>query len=399
MELSVWFCDNSNMILKRQNQSILGLPKNHSLRAAGEQKAKNITLGWNLSDGKAYHPEENCPPAQVMVAFGLDSLHCCRLEGKFDYERAITENSGLLVRSFKRIFDTERQREWCDVIFRFGERAFIYGDGSNIPRIVSYATTEEEAERLAREFWEKYAVPMNQNEGGFHIINADRYSSKIQSHEVLLTPQSLLSDEQFSLHYPQGTSIWHSEFVEKLLCKAKGLSIFEGPPGTGKTSYLRHLIWILNKSHRFYFIPTTAMGVLCNSDFVDFWVKELQANKTKRFVVILEDSEKVLMTRESDNREEVSVLLNISDGMLGDFLRLQVICTINCNATQLDHALLRPGRLICHRKFERLNREQAARLAVHLGKSLPQKEDYSLAEVFSGEEQASIFRPRMGFGG
>lgn len=388
------------MISERHNQPVLELPKNRSLRVAVQQKAKNIPLGWNLSDGKAYHPEANCPPAQVMVAFGIDPLHCCKLEGKFDYERAIMENPGLLVRSFKRIFDSERQREWFDVIFRYGERAFIYGDSSiERKRIVSYASTEAEAERMAREFWEKYAVPLKQNEGSFHIINATKYSSEIKTQEVLLTPQSLLSDEQISLHYPEGTSIWHAEFVEKLQGKANGLSIFEGPPGTGKTSYLRHLIWILNKSHRFYFIPTTAMGVLCNSDFVNFWVNEIQAHKKKQFVVILEDSEKVLMTRESDNREEVSVLLNISDGMLGDFLHLQVICTINCKADQLDQALYRPGRLLCHRKFERLDPHQAARLSSHLGKSLPHYQDYSLAEVFAGEEHAVPTRPRMGFGG
>jgi ATP-dependent 26S proteasome regulatory subunit len=105
------------------------------------------------------------------------------------------------------------------------------------------------------------------------------------------------------------------------------------------------------------------------------------------------------MTRGSDNQEEVSSILNLTDGMLGDFLGLQIICTINCRVSDIDQALLRPGRLIAHRKFERLNPAQAARLASQLGKSLPQREDYSLAEVFSGEEQQSTtVRPRMGFG-
>jgi len=35
--------------------------------------------------------------------------------------------------------------------------------------------------------------------------------------------------------------------------------------------------------------------------------------------------------------------------MLADFLRLQIICTINCSAADIDPALLRPGRLLCHR--------------------------------------------------
>ena len=114
--------------------------------------------------------------------------------------------------------------------------------------------------------------------------------------------------------------------------------------------------------------------------------------------MILEDADAVLMSRGSDNRDEVSALLNLSDGMLGDFLSLHIICTINCRVTEIDQALLRPGRLISLKKFERLNREQALRLASHIGKSLPEKDDYSLAEVFSGEEQAAVSHPRMGFG-
>ena len=93
------------------------------------------------------------------------------------------------------------------------------------------------------------------------------------------------------------------------------------------------------------------------------------------------------MARGSDNRDYVSALLNLSDGMLGDFLSLHIICTINCRVLDIDQALLRPGRLICHRKFERLKAEQADRLAAHLGRSLPLKEDYSLAEVFSGRSR------------
>ena len=140
------------------------------------------------------------------------------------------------------------------------------------------------------------------------------------------------------------------------------------------------------------------MGMLSNPKFIGFWAEERNSHADKKLVVILEDADAVLMTRGSDNRDEVSALLNLSDGMLGDFLSLQIICTINCPISDIDQALLRPGRLITHRRFERLDPVQALKLASHLGKSLPEKDEYSLAEVFSGEEQASVSRPRMGFG-
>jgi SpoVK/Ycf46/Vps4 family AAA+-type ATPase len=185
--------------------------------------------------------------------------------------------------------------------------------------------------------------------------------------------------------------------VEKLRERPNGLSIFEGKPGTGKTFYLRHLMGELKKSHRFYFIPTSNMDVLSRPDFIGFWAEQRWAYSDKKFAVILEDSDAALMTRGTDNREQVSALLNLSDGMLADFLRLQIICTINCSATDIDPALLRPGRLVCHRVFGRLDYPQALRLAESLGRKLPLARDYSLAEVFAGHSTDEVNRPRVGF--
>jgi hypothetical protein len=153
----------------------------------------------------------------------------------------------------------------------------------------------------------------------------------------------------------------------------------------------------LKESHRFYFIPTSTMGVLSKPEFIGFWADQRRSHSNRQFVVVLEDSDAALMTRSSDNREQVSAVLNLSDGMLADFLRLQIICTINCSAAEIDPALLRPGRLLCHRVFSRLDFPQAVRLAESLGRKLPVARDYSLAEVFAGHPTDEINRPRLGF--
>jgi len=153
----------------------------------------------------------------------------------------------------------------------------------------------------------------------------------------------------------------------------------------------------LKESHRFYFIPTANLGILSRQDFIGFWADQRRVHAKKKFTVILEDSDAALMTRGSDNREQVSAILNLADGMLADFLRLQIICTINCSAADIDPALLRPGRLICHRVFNRLDYDEAVQLAEKLGNKLPQAHDYSLAEVFAGHDASEINRPRIGF--
>lgn len=154
---------------------------------------------------------------------------------------------------------------------------------------------------------------------------------------------------------------------------------------------------VLKESHRFYFVPPTTMSVLSEPEFIGFWASQRRRHCNRKFVVVLEDSDDAIMTRGRDNCEHVSAILNLSDGMLAAFLRLQIICTINCAATEIDCALLRPGRLLCHRVFRRLDPLAAARLAQSLGQTLPVASDYSLAEVMAGQYSEEVSRPRIGF--
>jgi ATP-dependent 26S proteasome regulatory subunit len=115
------------------------------------------------------------------------------------------------------------------------------------------------------------------------------------------------------------------------------------------------------------------------------------------FVCVLEDADGALMTRDLDNRREVGAILNITDGLLADFLKLQVICSINCSSTEIDPALIRPGRLSTHLLFERMPGWRAQRIAGDLGRELPFQNDYSLAEVFNTPATVLLNKPRIGF--
>jgi len=354
----------------------------------------------DLAEANAFVEEYRKPHVPVMSAFGGGRLHVCRFYGSWDLDRMVTENAETLFRSIRKLSSKDAKdakaatKEWDDLTFRFGTQAFLYADKD---RIIGFAATPVEAEKLVTKFSQEYRKPMPPTSDGgiFFLIQQD--GDNIKTKEVSLSSDTVLKPEALALHYGSGSREWHQGFVEKLCERTNGLSIFEGRPGTGKTFYLRHLMGELKESHRFYFIPTSTMGILSRPDFIGFWTDQRWHHSTKRFVVILEDSDAALMTRGSDNREQVSAILNLSDGMLADFLRLQIICTINCSAADIDSALLRPGRLVCHRVFGRLDYTQAARLAESLGRKLPHDRDYSLAEVFAGNDTDEIPRPRMGF--
>jgi len=340
---------------------------------------------------RTFFPTQNQPPVPILAAFGEGRLHQCRLEGRWDLERAATESWEAVVRSHRELGPNTGQNFWESMIFQFGERRFLCADKS---RIVGYGTTAEIAEEIVREFTTAFGVTPTKTGGQFQLIRKERNDFKCEN--VTLGLDTVLSDDEFSLRYPNGAGKWHGEFVEKLHGRKSGLSILEGTPGTGKTSYVRHLMGSLQETHRFYFIPPSNMKMLSQPEFIGFWASERQKNSEQRLVVILEDADAAVMTRASDNQEEVSALLNLSDGMLGDFLSLQIVCTINCTAAEIDQALLRPGRLITHKVFGRLEPSEAERLAASLGTKLPEAGDYSLAEIFAGRPEI-VARPRVGF--
>ena len=349
----------------------------------------------DLAEANAFVEFQRKPHVPIMSAFGGGRLHTCRFYGAWDLDRMVAENADRLFRSIRELVAKDVKdltKQWDDLTFQLGPRAFIYADKN---RIVGFAVTAIEAERLVVRFSKKYRTPTTAAGGDFHLIQ--QADSEIKCHTVTLLPDTILSAEAFHLHYGNGSPEWHQDFIGKLRAKNHGLSIFEGKPGTGKTFYLRHLVGVLKGSHRFYFVPTKTMDVLTNPEFIGFWANQRRLHSDRQFVVILEDADAALMTRGADNREQVSALLNLSDGLLGDFLKLQIICTINCSAADLDPALLRPGRMLCHRVFGRLDYRQAERLAESLGRKLPQVRDYALAEVFAGHNAGEMNRPRIGF--
>ncbi len=89
----------------------------------------------------------------------------------------------------------------------------------------------------------------------------------------------------------------------------------------------------------------------------------------------------------------------MSDGLIGAALNHKFLLTFNTELENLDRAVTRPGRLRYLKKFERLTKEQARKVAKDNNLILPDKEDFSLAEIFNGEGLAKQEqqKARIGF--
>lgn len=220
----------------------------------------------------------------------------------------------------------------------------------------------------------------------FSVVTAS--SGHLGSRTIVVTPK-LRSRDDVALHYGPQFVDWHLQFISKLRRLPCGLTILRGEPGTGKTSYLRFLMKVLRRTHRFYYLPLNVYPLLSNPATLGFWLERSAAQPRRKMVVILEDAETLLMQRADDNQDRVSDLLNMSDGLLGDALKLQVICTVNSGLDNMDPALMRPGRLIDRYQFERLPPQLAVALAEAKRLPIAPSPDYSLAELYCGANGGS----------
>ena len=136
-----------------------------------------------------------------------------------------------------------------------------------------------------------------------------------------------------------------SEKIENFIQKEKsGIIILHGEKGTGKSTYINHLI-TSNPEKQFVYFPSALVPLLGEPSFTDFFPR------LKDSVLILEDCEDALRSREAvGGNRAVNQLLNLSDGLLKS-LGIKFICTFNAPPEEIDEALLRKGRLFSKYEF------------------------------------------------
>ncbi len=188
-------------------------------------------------------------------------------------------------------------------------------------------------------------------------------------------------------NYGEGFKKVHEKIVEKINSKTNGLYVFNGEPGTGKSTYIKYLASIL-PDKKFVYIPEFMMGMLNQPDVIRLLLDN------KNVIMVIEDAEKLIRKREQDDGSSVvSTLLNFTDGILSDIMGIPIILTYNTHSDNIDQALLRKGRLQYKHEFELLNEENSLKILKkhkvsktkieELKKDGTLKDKMSLAELFN----------------
>lgn len=163
----------------------------------------------------------------------------------------------------------------------------------------------------------------------------------------------------------------------------KGILLLHGLAGTGKTNYIRHLINYLDDKKQVIYLPPALTNSLTDPNFINFLINECTDS-----VIVIEDAEMAIKSRKTGfSSDAISNLLNISDGILNDALKIQIIATFNTNISDVDSALKRKGRIIADYKFGKLAIDKAQKLSNKLGFNTVINETMTLADIYNQDAQ------------
>lgn len=160
------------------------------------------------------------------------------------------------------------------------------------------------------------------------------------------------------------------------------LAVLRGPPGTGKTSFIKGLVYEFGDDAKCIVIPPNLTGQLDSPEFTSSLLQQHQ-----RLILIMEDADESIAERnhEKSKNNNLSTVLNLTDGLTGMALDICVIATTNRDLQEIDKAVNRPGRLLVDLNFNALDIKKAESI---LSRLLPREVDYRKASATLQTKQA-----------
>jgi len=181
-----------------------------------------------------------------------------------------------------------------------------------------------------------------------------------------------------------------TDYYDRYLESNANILLLIGPPGTGKTTFIRGLLAHSNSSA----IVTYDAAILEK----DYLFARFIEDETG--VMVLEDSDNFLKAR-SDGNTMMHRFLNVGDGLVTTKGKKLIFSTNLPSIRDIDPALIRPGRCFDIVSFDTLKQKEAEALAKKIGVKLDGKrESWTIAEVFNKQIEEKNTRSvgsKMGF--
>jgi hypothetical protein len=283
-------------------------------------------------------------------------------------------------------FDAETQLEELNIHNFFLESGIMVNVANESAMLYFTEQNRNEALRIFEEF-KKYKIKRKKTT---EISLITMTNSGLETQEIGIKKPKI----DFSLHYNEDFFSIHKG-IAKIINKSNtnGLYLFHGQPGTGKSTYIKYLIHQIHK--KVIFLSTKMAGELDNVVMTPFLLQNRNA------VIVIEDAEELITSRDEIRNSNLSMLLNLTDGLLGESLGIQIIATFNTDVKNIDKALLRKGRLSTIYEFKPLALDRTNALLNKLNYPIEVTHPLAVADIFNFDISNNYepkLRKAVGFG-
>lgn len=251
--------------------------------------------------------------------------------------------------------------------------------------LLGYNSQQADNLTKIRQFFDKYLSKYVSTDAKISLLLKEGQDLVFKTH--VIKPLSLDIDTMYNDDFAPV----HQKIKQDLTQGNKGVVLLHGVAGSGKTNYIKWLTaQIPNKN--FIFVPNNLIGALADPQFMSMLIDN------KNSVLVLEDCENYIAERVGggNTSDVVSTILNIADGILSDVLECQFICTFNADLMDIDHALLRHGRLIAEYQFGALSVDKANAYLASIGKSMTVDTPKTLAQITNLDDAHLIAKQSKG---
>lgn len=180
------------------------------------------------------------------------------------------------------------------------------------------------------------------------------------------------------------------EYYDRFMESSASILLLIGPPGTGKTSFIRGLMQHTQSSA----VVSYDENIL-SKDYVFAQFIEGDQN-----MMVVEDADMFLKAR-SEGNTTMHKFLNIGDGLVTTRNKKLIFSTNLPSIREIDPALIRPGRCFDVLTFDYLTQQQAQALADKVGVVLTgEREQWTIADVFfqqSTTPERALYKNKLGF--
>lgn len=237
--------------------------------------------------------------------------------------------------------------------------ANLLGDKSEIERIIPILC--DNFGKFEKAVKQRIGWCMSNSQGGIDI--------KYNELEVKQKP--------FTEMYPFLQEESLEDYYERFGNSNASILLLKGPPGTGKTTFIRGLLQHLKKDA----LLSYDEEILRSDNFLNLFIKKEDID-----YLIFEDADAYLSSRETGNRT-LFKFLNAGDGLISSSKKKIIFTTNLENLSDIDSALIRPGRCFDILEFRPLTKQEALVVTRKQGleAEFPEQQ-FTIAEIFNSQK-------------